>query len=308
MKIESFSEKHLAAAEALALSCYAEERAICPILPECEKTPSLSRFAENGLGAAATENGELLGFLCCIGPIPKMFRTAMDGVFSPLHAHGAVRENRTDIYQRLYAAAAEKWVRAGALYHALALYEHDADGKRAFFEYGFGQRCADAVRPMTAVAHPPVTGFMFTDASAAEIRELRLGLDRHMWNSPFFRVSDDETRTAWLSRLENDAERRTFAARTADGTPVAYLDVADEGENFASDSEGMKNICGAYCLPAYRGTGLMNTLLDAVVSVLRAEGVTRLGVDYESMNPTALRYWRKHFTPYTASLTRRIDE
>lgn len=37
-------------------------------------------------------------------------------------------------------------------------------------------------------------------------------------------------------------------------------------------------------------------------------GKTYLGVDYETVNPTALHFWTKYFTPYTYSYIRRIDE
>lgn len=37
-------------------------------------------------------------------------------------------------------------------------------------------------------------------------------------------------------------------------------------------------------------------------------GKTHLGVDYETVNPTALYFWTKYFTPYTYSYIRRIDE
>ena len=70
----------------------------------------------------------------------------------------------------------------------------------------------------------------------------------------------------------------------------------------------MMNICGAYCMPEYRGTGIFNNLLAYLVTTLKSEGYTRLGVDFESFNPTARGFWLKHFTEYTNSVVRRIDE
>jgi hypothetical protein len=35
---------------------------------------------------------------------------------------------------------------------------------------------------------------------------------------------------------------------------------------------------------------------------------TRLGVDFESLNPTAYGFWLKYFDAYTHSVVRRIDE
>ena len=42
--------------------------------------------------------------------------------------------------------------------------------------------------------------------------------------------------------------------------------------------------------------------------VCENEGKEYLGVDYETLNPTALRFWDKYFQNYTYSYVRRIDE
>jgi len=41
---------------------------------------------------------------------------------------------------------------------------------------------------------------------------------------------------------------------------------------------------------------------------LKSLGYTRLGVDYESINPSGSGFWLKYFTAYTHSVVRRIDE
>ena len=68
------------------------------------------------------------------------------------------------------------------------------------------------------------------------------------------------------------------------------------------------HICGAYIYPEYRGTGIYNNLLAYVIDKLKKEKYKRCGVDFESINPNANRFWLKYFIPYTYSLTRRIDE
>ena len=68
------------------------------------------------------------------------------------------------------------------------------------------------------------------------------------------------------------------------------------------------NICGAYCMPEYRGTGVAQSVLEEVIRVLGSEGYIRLGVDCESFNPTAVGFWSKYFQAYTHSVVRRIDE
>jgi len=45
-----------------------------------------------------------------------------------------------------------------------------------------------------------------------------------------------------------------------------------------------------------------------MMEVLKKDGVERLGVDFESFNPTAHAFWLKYFEAYTHSVVRRIDE
>lgn len=74
------------------------------------------------------------------------------GTFSPIHAHGAIKENRPMIYKRMYQYAAEKWLKHKITYHAIAQYAHDTEALEAFFTYGFGLRCMDAIRPMEEIS------------------------------------------------------------------------------------------------------------------------------------------------------------
>ena len=110
--------------------------------------------------------------------------------------------------------------------------------------------------------------------------------------------------------LQNKLDRqnsRCFAAYKAEEM-VAYIKIIDSGGNFACDDSSMKNICGAFCLPEYRGMGVYQNLLNFLITILKGEGYTRIGVDFESFNPTAYGFWLKYFTSYTNSIVRRIDE
>jgi GNAT superfamily N-acetyltransferase len=100
---------------------------------------------------------------------------------------------------------------------------------------------------------------------------------------------------------------RYFAAKV-NGKPIAYMKLSDSGENFATEVDDIINICGAYCEPEYRGTGIYYNLLCHVMRELKREGYRLLGVDCEGFNPTARGFWTKYFTEYTHSLVRRIDE
>ncbi len=313
MNIVDFELCHVAEAVCLAEKQLNKELAAIGALPEAT-VPELSGLA-NGLGVAAVENGRLVGYLGAYGPFKGMFGTwatgfanRFVGVFSPVETHAVAEDAPRRTWQRMYQAAAEKWVRVGAAHHAIALYEHDAVAKAALFRYGFGQRCADAIRrvePLNAAPVPGVACCELPAGSAEMVRELRRGLDEHLCQSPCFMARTDESRHAWLEEVKH-RQSRLFVAM-AEGQTIAFIEVTDEGENFITAHPDMLNICGCYCVPAWRGTGVSKLLLDHVLQRLQAEGVRYLGVDYESMNPTAAGFWEKYFEPYTASLVRRVD-
>ena len=108
-------------------------------------------------------------------------------------------------------------------------------------------------------------------------------------------------------RFQFDKRIRIFAAET-DGRIIGFISIDDNAENFITEHDTMKNICGAYFDENYRGKGIAQNLLSFIAETFKAEGVTHLGVDCETLNPTALNFWGKYFEPYTYSFARRIDE
>lgn len=300
------------AAAELAMAGYEDERRKVPSLPSVAKLPDLAPFADNRLGVAAFEGEKILGFLCCHEPWEHAFQSLAKGTFSPVHAHGCVMENRGKIYQRMYQAAAEKWVKKGIAYHSIALYAHEETALSAFFDYGFGRRCVDAIRMMEplGIGTPPA-GITFREAGGKEkgqVNILHSMLKEHMGKSPCFMGHPVEIHKVDAEPVQKEKSgSRIFTAM--DGEKVAaFVEVTDSGENFATQVRDMQNICGAYCLPEYRGRNIYQGLLDYMILCLKKEGFRRLGVDYESFNPTANVFWPKYFEPYTKSVVRRIDE
>ena len=118
--------------------------------------------------------------------------------------------------------------------------------------------------------------------------------------------STQEQLAQWLARAEA-RNTRLFVAREGE-KPIAFVEVSSSGENFVTEVSDMSNICGAFCLPEYRGKNIYQSLLDFTILKLKAEGYKRLGVDFESFNFSANAFWLKYFTAYTSSVVRRIDE
>lgn len=310
MDIFDFEKRHVTEAMEIALANYYDERQYVKDLPQACDIPDLYSFAENGLGVAAFENEKMIGFLCCCEPFDNAFRaTDVRGIFSPMGANAAVSKNRSKIYTAMYQAAGEKWVRNGAVSHEICLYAHDEELQHQFFRYGFGLRCLDAIRPMELIDCESCAGYDFTELSKGEchlVYPLYLALYRHYCESPFFMYRKPETQEEFIVSSMQE-EGRYFVAKQ-NGKLCAFVKISVAGETFVATGSTYRHIRGAYCLPEHRGKGLYQNLLNFTISVLKREGYTRLGVDFESFNPTARGFWLKYFDAYTNSVVRRIDE
>lgn len=115
-----------------------------------------------------------------------------------------------------------------------------------------------------------------------------------------------ETQEEFMASSMQEGARYFVAEQN--GKICAFVKISVPGETFVARGDTYRHIRGAYCLPEHRGKGLYQNLLNFTISVLKREGYTTLGVDFESFNPTARGFWLKYFTAYTNSVVRRIDE
>ena len=310
MKIVDFKKEYIGEATEIALENYYEEQKIVQELPQISEIPDLIEYANNGLGVAAFENEKMVGYLCCCTPFENAFRaTDVKGIFSPMGANAAIHTNRSKIYTAMYQAAGIKWVKAGAVSHAICLPAHDKELQQQFFQYGFGLRCLDAIRHMELLDCVPCEGYEFVELQRMEcnlVYPLHLALNRHYCKSPFFMNRKSDTLEEFIKTVKEEEGRYFVAKRNSE--ICAFLKISDLGETFVSSGPDYRHIRGAYCLPEYRGKGIYQNLLNFVISKLKEEGYTKLGVDFESFNPTARGFWLKYFSAYTNSVVRRIDE
>ena len=309
IKIYDFEKNHVQKAQELALMNYNEERTFVPALPAVSTLPSLVDYAENNRGVVAMDGDKLIGFFCWHGPFDNLFGLSK-GTCVDVHAHGAVKRNRAEIYDRLYQAAAEKWVSAKAFSHCVVLYEHDTEANDIFFRNGFGRRCIDAIRETTPIVAPVCEGVSFRQAGkedAAFLTMMGNNTGIHLSGSPaFMPYSGPDSVEDTIESIESG--NCLFFIALDQGRPVAHLSVTENRETFASADASVMNINGAYALPEIRGRGISVGLLSWLMDWLRRHGYARCGVDYESINPTARKFWAKYFMPYTNGAVRHIDE
>ena len=311
MKIVDFNVSHIEKAMQIAKQNYQAERCFVPALPDVKQWPDFMPFAENGLGVAVVDQSNVIGYLCSYGTWDNAWDIpGLKHIFSPMHANGTVIEGRAEIYASLYQAAGEKWAKVKAASHGICLYAHDTEGQSQLFRYGFGMRCIDAIRQMDEVTTASLPeGYSFVELKADELTEaypLSELLNQGYCESPFFMLRNSVKEADFLAEaLENQS---TYFIARYQGQAVAFICAESDGETCIQDVPGYLHCKGLYCLPEHRRMGIGNHLLSCLIQKAKTQGYHYLGTDFESANPSGSGFWLKHFTAYTHSLVRRIDE
>jgi GNAT superfamily N-acetyltransferase len=132
-----------------------------------------------------------------------------------------------------------------------------------------------------------------------KLSELTKEHQTHFNQAPLFMDVDRPDTREW-------EDAKVFVAY--DKKPIGYIKLTKHAESFVSESDSVINITGAQVLNEYRGKGVAKALLAYSNDWAEKNGYQFLGVDFESFNPSGAGFWNKYFTPYTYSLTRRIDE
>ena len=311
---DDFKEEYICEATRLALREFEREMRYNSDIPAKDYEKHISKLIRwlrtHPYGKAALCEGRLVGYILFAGPWDGFFGN-VKGVFSPLggSAFSIDYKNRGRLASQLFAAVSEDFVKNGVFSCALSRYAHDEETAKSFVMNGFGIRCCDAVCEIAKMNLPSVScDIIFEELSVdrfSTVKHLQKGLNNHLASAPTFFSS--EPFDDWFERWIKRDEMRIFVAKSTEDI-IGFISIADSAENFIAECDGVKNICGAYFDEKYRGKGIAQGLLSFVRDALISEGVTHLGVDCETLNPTALGFWTKYFSPYTYSFARRIDE
>lgn len=318
MEFIDFNENHVEQAWQLVENAFKNEQKTNKNLPDfsqtCDVKDELRFFAREKLGFAAVENGELLGFLCSYPPFMHCYGSPDEsGVWSPLHAHGFKTEENTKVLKLLYQAAGEKWRNAGAKYHSITFFSHQKALQAALSQYGFGCRCADSMMDVNNIPENLTVQLPenFSVCKIAmeqfiQLRRLRTALAEHLAAAPCFCLLNLQQLEARILKKETDPDLATFGLFCGDKI-AGFIDVEAGGENFISCGAPVLNIQGMYLMEEFRGKKLAENLVKAALDFSIEKNCCYLGVDYETMNPTAQGFWQKYFEPYTLSMVRHLD-
>lgn len=312
MEFRLLKDKHVEEVSELVMNQYEEEVSCVEALPKHDFTEmiqkNIRKMLKNNLGVIALEKGDIIGFMCGYGPI-KGFNGKDTGLFIPIEGHGAIKERRQEIYEKLFRQASTFWASENIFSLGIGLFAHDDKSIHQFFMTGFGSRCMDAMKVIRQEKVEKITGISYEEISLEQldpILEMTNSLIDHLIAAPVFLPLKEKTMEKLVKEAMEDKARFIIAKYKEE--IIGYIKFKDGGETFASWDPSVSNICGAYLKPEYRGKGIYTNLLHYTLNIMNMEGKKRCGVDCETINPQALRLWSRHFTPYTYSLTRRLDE
>ncbi|MDO5517464.1 MAG: GNAT family N-acetyltransferase [Clostridium sp.] len=312
IEIRDLNKMYLDDAVALALNEYRQEAEKCKSLIrdnfESRIRYMLKELFENKHGKAAFLDNKLIGYISFFGPWDKVFGN-VKGVFSPIGGSAFSGSDRGKLASILFEESSKEMAKEGICTFSLSRYAHDEEVGRSFIMNGFGIRCSDAVmklrdRHIVDEMNTEIEIIELKGKEKNKIEDLKKGLTRHLSSAPAFYPTDISRFDEWF----NDDDIRVIAAKDEENF-VGYMAIRDRGgETFIFEHSSMYSICGAYVDENYRGRKVAQQILEYVCHISENEGKAYLGVDCETLNPTALRFWGKYFESYTYSYSRRIDE
>ena len=291
---------------------YLEEVYAMPFLPKDEQmmqriNDSIKELFEHGTGVMAFDDQKLIGYIAG-WKVSQLFGP-VKGIFSPMIGHTAKKEHRRAIYTTMLEYGMKQWVQQGYLSFAVSLLAHDKGLIEEFFINGFGMRCIDAIRKSDRI-QSSVKDVFVVKAALEDLKEIALLHQNHheyYKKSPIFMPREPEDALTDLNVWFNHQNHHLWIAKKEDKA-IGYIRIQPEGETVVSSHSQVMNVTGAYVMEDARALGVASLLLDEVQSWLIKQGYYLCGVDYESINPAAYSFWNRYFTPYTFSVTRRIDE
>jgi ribosomal protein S18 acetylase RimI-like enzyme len=184
----------------------------------------------------------------------------------------------------------------------------DAALERTLFEQGFGMLLHDAIRSLTPIDAGRPRGMSLRRATGRDVPalvELEIEHRRHYAAPPVLMVAPEPDSAEEIRRLVTEAPASVWLAE-GDGRPQGFLRFEREsfGAVVISLAPTTISITGAYVRPEWRGHGAGTAMLAAAVDDYRHQGFERMAVDYETINPEALAFWPRFFTPVAISHVR----
>lgn len=302
VEIVPFADEHVERAAALLAERHAAHRAVEPLLPErSDFVAEIAKEREDATGAAAFDNGKVVGFL--LGQQRENFMGKH--VWSHVAGH-AVRE--AEIIRDLYAVAAQRWVDNGFARHFVFVPSYDSALVDAWFRLSFGASAALAIRETAPEEFDSDFEIRHgTRDDYPEAARLELEMSRSMQPSPSFSgielQTPEEVLAEWLG--EGDEDFELFVAER-EGRVVGQFLLYRRPPDLRVPDRNI-DLAQASAEPGARGRGVGRALTAHVFRWAYENGYPTMTTDWRMTNLLASRFWPKRgFRPVFLRLYRSI--
>ena len=275
---------------------------------------SLTGLIEIGSGMIAMESDEIVGSMLII-PCDAPFFGKLPGFFVPEYGWSAFGTRRLYVLEKLYTQLCQLSLEKRWMNQLIAVPAYDIGARQLLHDLGFANQVINAIasieftslRKMSAASEIILRPGDEDDSEM--IRTLKIKLAQHLSASPTMLYLDINRMDNWLADWLTQPGDVSIVAEY-NGRLIGYLQAGnprwDVSRMVHTDDD--LAIFGAYLDEEHRGKGIFDAMLGKLCEIGKSMEKKRLSVDFESSNPTARRYWLRHFSPITYAMLRKVDE
>lgn len=226
---------------------------------------------------------------------------------------------RRELLRRLYAAAATRWLEAGALAHYVRLPDADALALEAFWSLGFGQDITSSIRDVASLPGVDASGSdgaTIRPATASDAPHLggfvTTMLRHHVLAPAFFPCSTASA--AWGqtdgATYLDDPTHVGFVAQATSGEIVGMvlLEPPTWAPHPLTCADGTCYLSDLTVALEWRGSGLAQALFQRAVLWATDAGYRSMTLSYMASNLAASAFWtRLGFRRMDVRLVRHLD-
>lgn len=273
-------------------------------------------------GVAWCVDGDVLAYMTGYSGIESM-KGSQAGAYTPEIGHGLKAGQSINLYHDLMQALWANWLPMGVKTHGLSYLAHQTAVRDFCFDMAYGKIVEDGILALNQADKALGSKGNLSTQEPLRIRRAEkddlevlwrweVGLIKALNENPIFRYGEIPSLEEVTQRYKGAFIGRDVLTLVAEG-PKGVLGAirghygdstnsvwAIHKDNFAIDYLWVE--------PDTRKQKVAQALLGALKGEALSCGMTTLSVDYETHNMKAKAFWRKHFTVFSESVLRKIDD